>query len=203
MLLTITLVAVVAGVSLALARRPRRLLLSYREGVTVVVLPFVAFLQVAVRGSVSFDDVMFTPIYLAAPVWLGVLGGASEGFAGMALAAGPLFGVAALTATAVPDSGADWLSAASAQYSVIAIALVAIGTLAGLARRYPLIAASSVLVWIVPAAALHFDLLRSLTPWIISLSGAALALAGLVVRAVVAPALERASSRPADSGPAS
>ena len=66
------------AVVLAVALRRSSSAIAVAEGAAAVLL--LAVVQVLVQGQISTDDVFFTPIYMAIPVWLGIKRGAEPGF---------------------------------------------------------------------------------------------------------------------------
>ena len=66
------------AVVLAVALRRSASAIAVAEGATAGLL--LAVTQALVQGQVSMDDVFFTPIYMAIPIWLGMRRGAESGF---------------------------------------------------------------------------------------------------------------------------
>ncbi len=161
------------AVVLFLALRARdRVALSSAEALTVAGFAVLGLLQLAVREEVYLNDVLFGPLYLALPVWLGVVGGASSGFAGAVLGGG------AFAIVAAAGSGASHAPSASDALLVLVV-LSLIGIVAGLARERRGLVALSCAIWLLYPAAVHLDLLWSLGTWGLTSLAVGVAAAGV------------------------
>jgi hypothetical protein len=179
---SVLLVALVVAGWSALALRRRRGLAAGGEVAAVVAYLLLAVLQVIFQDQVQFDDYVFTPVYLAIPVWLGVAGGANQALIGTVLGGGAIFVVSVMAPFDgfVVDPGSDL---PLAQHFLVAGVLVAIGVLSAALRRWPWLAGFCVLpAWGLFVRIVHPDLLRSFSPWIAMTLGAAVATAGLLLR---------------------
>ncbi len=127
-------------------------------GVAGLVLAL-ASLQVALEGQATVDDLWFTPIYLALPVWVGWKRGAESGFV-----AGFLAGLSLVVVSAVAGVP-SWASAGAnllplGEHLLAALMLAATGALAGRMRWRPV---ALPLAWLLFFAAIDRSQLASLT----------------------------------------
>ena len=116
-------------------------------------------LQIALEGQASFDDLWFTPLYLALPVWVGARRGSETGFV-----AGFLAGVALLVIAAVAGVP-SWASAGMnalplGEHLLATLMLAATGALAGRARWSMVVLP---LTWLLFFAVVDRSQLASLT----------------------------------------
>jgi hypothetical protein len=118
-----------------------------------------ASLQVAFQGQATIDDLWFTPIYLALPIWIGARHGSESGFV-----AGFLAGLALVVVSAV-DGVPSWASAGANQlplgeHLLATLTLAATGALAGRVRWLPV---ALPLTWLLFFATVDRSQLASLT----------------------------------------
>lgn len=192
MLVVLAFMILVAVVVLALRFRPRAFLVSDRECLAVAGLVAVGLAQYFFRGAVRFDDLFFGPLYLAVPAWVGLRGGPAEGAFVAAVGGGPFMGLVAVLA---PDAGDHAARAAAiGEYTLAALFLVGIGTLAGFLRRWPVAPAAAPVAWIPFVALVQPDLLRGAGPWIMIIAAGAWILAGRITFALLRKALNHTAA---------
>ncbi len=177
------LLAGTAGTLLAL-RKPDRFRLSVAALSGIFGYVVLGILQGAVTGSVRFDEHTVTVLYVALPVWVGVLGGPVEGLAVPVFALGPVLAIALLFGSDSIGSGRE-IAQAAAQAGLAAMVLGLIGVVAGLARRWLIGAACAALLWPLFLLSVHVDALRGYSPWIATLAATGVALMGLVVNDIL------------------
>jgi hypothetical protein len=175
---------ILAGTFVLLLRRPGRFLLSWYETGAVASLLVLGLLQAATRGQVHFDDLLFGPLYLAVPAWIGARRGMGEGTVAAVLALGPLVALAALVAPAAGDEVAG-RDVAAAEYAIAGLIMAGVGALAGLMRRVPGLPALVPAVWLLFVAIVDWQTLLGLRPWIVVATGGAWVAGGLVVADLV------------------
>lgn len=180
MMLVIGILLELGAVTLLLARRHRRFLLSATSLAGLGVWLVLAIVQGAATGAIRLDDELATALYVAIPVWAGAFGGVVEGFVVPVLGSGPLLVIALLLGHDAIGTGADTAQTV-AQGAIAAVVLGLIGVAAGLLRRWPAAPAGAVALWPLFLLAVHADALRGLPAWIATFAAAGLALAGLAV----------------------
>jgi hypothetical protein len=148
-------------------------------GVAGVTLALAA-LQVAIEGQVTVDDLWFTPLYAAMPIWVGIRRGAGSGFIAGFLAGLALLVVA--TVAGVPG----WASAGGDSILVgekllAALMLAGTGALAGWLKWPTELSALLPFAWLLFLAALDRGQLGSLTSSTHVLLAVAVTAAGLLL----------------------
>jgi hypothetical protein len=139
-----------------------------------------AALQIAVEGQANLDDLWFTPLYLAMPIWVGLRRGAGSGFI-----AGFLSGLGLLVAATVAGVP-GWASAGGdallvGEKLLAALFLAGTGALAGWARWPAALSSMLPLTWLLFLAALDRGQLGSLTSYTHVLLAVAVTAGGLVL----------------------
>jgi hypothetical protein len=121
-----------------------------------------AALQIATQGQATIDDLYFTPLYLAMPIWVGARAGSQSGFV-----AGFLAGVALVVASAVAGVP-HWASGAGdhmllGENLLAAVMLAGTGALAGRAKWPAELPVLLPLCWLLFFAVVDRSQLASLT----------------------------------------
>jgi hypothetical protein len=138
-----------------------------------------AALQIALQGQATLDDLWFTPILLALPIWVGARHGSESGFV-----AGFLAGLSLVVASAVA-AVPTWASAGGdglllGEHLLAALMLAGTGALAG-RTRWPAERIALPLVWLLFFAVIDRSQLTSATTWAHLFLGAAVTGIGLTV----------------------
>jgi hypothetical protein len=136
-----------------------------------------ASLQVALEGQATIDDLWFTPIYLALPIWIGARHGSESGFV-----AGFFAGLALVVVSAVAGVP-SWASAGGnlvplGEHLLAALMLAGTGALAGRLRWLPV---GLPLAWLLYFAAVDRSQLASLALYAHLFVAAAVVSAGFLV----------------------
>ena len=123
-----------------------------------------AALQIAAQGQATLDDLWFTPLYLAIPIWVGTRRGAESGFV-----AGFLVGVSLVVVSTVAGVP-SWASVAGnhlqfGEHLLAALLLAGTGALAGRAKWPAELPVALPLLWLLFFAAIDRSQLASLTSY--------------------------------------
>jgi hypothetical protein len=170
----------VLAVFLILKQRDR-FAVTGREGAAIAAYAAIALLQGITQKQVQFDDLIFTPFFLAIPIWLGVSGGINQGVVGTALSFFVLCGVSALLPA--NEANLDVGEGISFVHMTLgSMVLMFMGGAAGVLRERPAICGLLVLLWVLFIASMQPDLLLGIGTWLSIALGATLATAGLVLR---------------------
>lgn len=149
------------------------------EGATLALL--LAAVQSLIQGQVSLDDILFTPLYMAIPIWIGIRRGAEAGFM-----AGFLTGLG-LTAASALGSVATWAALAGSgldlsEHLLAAMFLAVTGAVSARLRWPKELPVAVPLLWLLFYVSIDRGLLYSFGFYGHAFLGAAVVGLGLLVR---------------------
>lgn len=178
-IVSVVLLALLAfAVVLTVALRRSSTAIACAEGATAVML--LAVVQVLLQGQITLDDVFFTPLYMAVPVWIGMNRGAESGFM-----AGFITGLGLTTASALVTV-APWAAIAGnelvMQEHFLAILFLAVtGAAAGRLRWPAQLPVVLPLLWMLFYVGLDRELMLSLNFYSHALLGCAVVGLGMLL----------------------
>lgn len=180
MISIILLAAFLSVVFVLVVRMRGRFVLDGAEGMAIVAYAFLGLLQGATQHQVQFDDYIFTPFYLAIPIWLGAARGPSHGFIGTLLCVCALAIVAAIHPMQ-GRVGGELEDLLHQEWLLALVVLAAMACIAGFWRTTRPLGGFLAFVWAIFILAVQPGLLLSISPWIGLAIAAALTSIGLAV----------------------
>lgn len=187
MTLTIFLFVFLAVVFVLVTRMRGQFALEGAEGVAIFAYAFLALLQGVFQHQVSFDDYLFTPFYLAIPIWLGSTRGPSHGVVGTAL------GLCALAVVAAVHplqgrAGGELGDLLFQEWLLALLVLTAIAGGAGIWKAKAVACGLLPLAWVAFLLTIQPALLTSMAPWIMLAISVFVTTAGFAVLQAAGPA---------------
>ena len=172
--------AIGAAVLLIVLWKRKAPVIAAPEALIAAAVLALAALQTALEGQVSLDDLIFTPLYLALPIWVGARRGAESGFVG-----GFLAGLALLVVSSVGGI-ASYAAAAGdhlllGEHLLAVLFLAATGALAGRVRWPAELPVAIPLLWILYFATIDRSQLASLACYAHLFLAAAVTGAGILL----------------------
>ncbi len=179
-IVSVVLMAMFAlAIVLAIALKRSGPAIACIEGATLAML--LGVVQSLLQGQVSLDDLLFTPLYMATPIWLGLRRGAEAGFM-----AGFLMGLG-LTAASALGSVASWATLAGSgldlsEHLLAAMFLAITGAVAARIRWPRELPVALPLVWLLFYVSVDRGLIWSFSFYGHAMLGAAMVGFGMLAR---------------------